>query len=933
MADTREKIIDIRINYEKSIEKIGELRSALDDLKKNENDLKKSLKEGAITREEYNKAMAASKIATDQVKQQMRDIENVMKNQIKTDKEREGSLKSLRAELSNLTREYDSLSAAERTSAEGTALKDKINEITNVLKSNEEATQRYYRNVGNYENAIGSAFEKLSKEIMELSAEYKRIVEEQGAASEAAERMKEKLEGLQNSLKETQNLNERVNDSFVDFIAGGNPYIQTITKISSGLKGGMKEGFSVATQAAKSLGKQLLTLATNPIVLVIGAIVLALKGLKEGFTSSEENSNRLKMAMAPLKVVIDGLINVFQGLASGILTVVEGGGKLLGWVAKAAEKLPFLGGMIKDLNDAMQERSDIQRNQIKLEKMQRDEIVKSAEREKAVSELKAKVAQKDKYTANERLAFLDKAIKIEQEQAAKQKEMAELNLKNLEREAALTDNDAEMHNKLAEAKAAVIKAETDYNNKVRELAAQRVEAINQEKTEQANAAKERADRAKEYAEKIKEQKSIELEAVRAAEDAMLALMVESSAKFDAQIKLSYSRQIEDLKKRLEEEKNLTKTAREAINQQILALEQQQAQELAKVQVDELKRRISDRQNAISLELETVKAGSEAEFKLQLEQLVRWREAQLTEANLTEEQKNLIWEAWAAKDDALRQQRANDLINKEVEKRRIAFETEMLQLGENETAKLELEMEYKRQELESLQQLEGESIEEFNLRKLKMEEEYNDAQKALADKEVQIAKDKASAIAGTFGAISSAMEQMGSKSRAMVILSKTLALAEVLINTGIGLSNVVKNAKTASSVWEMIAQIAAGIGSVMGVIVSAKKSISEAKFSTGGLVTGEGSGTSDSIQARLSNGESVMTAQATSMFSPILSMFNTMGGGVPIQSTQVAEQVVGEDMLARAVAKGVQSMPNPVVSVEEINRTNRRVQVLENISTT
>lgn len=924
MADTREKIIDIRINYEKSIEKIGELRSALDDLKKNENDLKKSLKEGTISRDEYNKAMAASKIATDQTKETMRDIEKVMKNQIKTEKEQEGSLKSLRAQLSNLTKEYDSMSAAERTSASGTALRDKINEITTTLKENEEATQRYYRNVGNYENAIGSAFEKLSKEIMETSEAYKKIVEEQGAASEAAERMKEKLEGLQNSLKETQNLNERVNDSFVDFIAGGNPYIQTITKISSGLKGGMKEGFSVTMQAAKSLGKQLLTLATNPIVLFIGAIVLALKGLKEGFTSSEDNMNRWKMAMAPLKVVIDGLINVFQGLASGILTVVEGGGKLLGWVAKVAEKLPFLGGMIKDLNDAVQERADIQRNQIKLEKMQRDEIVKSAEREKAVSELKAKVAQKDKYTANERLTFLDKAIKIEQEQAAKQKEMAELNLKNLEREAALTENDAEMNNKLAEAKAAVIKAETDYNNKVRELSAQRVEAINQEKTERANAAKERA-------EKLKEQEEKEREAVRAAEDAMLQLVKDSSDKMKQEINYNYNRQIEDLKRRLETEKNLTVKAREAINQQIIALQQQHAKDLGKVELDALLKRISDRENAINLELETVKAGSEAEFKLKLEQLVKWRETQLAQENLTEEQKNLIWEAWAAKDDALREQRANDLINKEVEKRRIAFETEMLQLGENETAKLELELEYKRQELESLQQLEGESIEEFNLRKLQMTEEYNDAQKALADKEVQIAKDKASAIAGTFGAISSAMEQMGSKSRAMVILSKSLALAEVLINTGIGISNVVKNAKTASSVWEMIAQIAAGVGSVMGVIVSAKKSISEAKFSTGGLVTGEGSGTSDSISARLSNGESVMTAKATSMFSPILSMFNTMGGGVPIQAAQSTEQMIGEDMMARAVAKGVQSMPNPVVSVEEINMTNKRVKVLETIS--
>lgn len=925
MADTREKIIDIRINYEKSIEKIGELRSALDDLKKNENDLKKSLKEGTISRDEYNKAMAASKIATDQTKETMRDIEKVMKNQIKTEKEQEGSLKSLRAQLSNLTKEYDSMSAAERTSASGTALRDKINEITTTLKENEEATQRYYRNVGNYENAIGSAFEKLSKEIMETSEAYKKIVEEQGAASEAAQQMKEKLDDLQNEMDATQEMNARMNEGVLGFIAGGNPFAVAGMKMAQQL-GSVRNAFSLATTGAKMLGKQLLALMANPIVAFLGLIAASISILVKGIKSSEDNMNRWKMAMAPLGVALDFVENAITGLASGILTVIETGGKLLGWISKAAEKLPFLGNAFKAANEKMQERADIQRNQIKLEKMQRDEIVKSAEREKAVSELKAKVAQKDKYTANERLTFLDKAIKIEQEQAAKQKEMAELNLKNLEREAALTENDAEMNNKLAEAKAAVIKAETDYNNKVRELSAQRVEAINQEKTERANAAKERA-------EKLKEQKSIELEAVRAAEDAMLALMVESSAKFEAQIKLSYSRQIEDLKKRLEEEKNLTKTAREAINQQILALEQQQAQELAKVQVDELKKRISDRQNAISLELETVKAGSEAEFKLQIEQLVRWREAQLAEANLTEEQKNLIWEAWAAKDDALREQRANDLINKEVEKRRIAFETEMLQLGENETAKLELELEYKRQELESLQQLEGESIEEFNLRKLQMTEEYNNAQKALADKEVQIAKDKASAIADTFGSISSAMEQMGSKSRAMVILSKTLALAEVLINTGIGISNVVKNAKTASSVWEMIAQIAAGIGTVMGAIVSAKKSISEAKFSTGGLVTGEGSGTSDSIQARLSNGESVMTAQATSMFSPILSMFNTMGGGVPIQSTQVAEQVVGEDMLARAVAKGVQSMPNPVVSVEEINRTNRRVQVLENISTT
>lgn len=101
------------------------------------------------------------------------------------------------------------------------------------------------------------------------------------------------------------------------------------------------------------------------------------------------------------------------------------------------------------------------------------------------------------------------------------------------------------------------------------------------------------------------------------------------------------------------------------------------------------------------------------------------------------------------------------------------------------------------------------------------------------------------------------------------------------------------------------------------------------FSTGGYVQGAGTGTSDSIPARLSNGESVMTAKATSMFSPILSAFNQLGGGVPIVVNNGGSNI-GMDMLAAAVARGYQMAPQPVVSVEEINRTQRRVQTIENI---
>lgn len=128
-------------------------------------------------------------------------------------------------------------------------------------------------------------------------------------------------------------------------------------------------------------------------------------------------------------------------------------------------------------------------------------------------------------------------------------------------------------------------------------------------------------------------------------------------------------------------------------------------------------------------------------------------------------------------------------------------------------------------------------------------------------------------------------------------------------------------------WAGVASAAAKLALIKAAFAAAKAAVKG--FSTGGYVQGSGTGTSDSIPARLSNGESVMTAKATSMFSPILSAFNQLGGGVPIVVKNGSSNI-GMDMLAAAVARGYQMAPQPVVSVEEINRTQRRVQTIENI---
>jgi hypothetical protein len=55
------------------------------------------------------------------------------------------------------------------------------------------------------------------------------------------------------------------------------------------------------------------------------------------------------------------------------------------------------------------------------------------------------------------------------------------------------------------------------------------------------------------------------------------------------------------------------------------------------------------------------------------------------------------------------------------------------------------------------------------------------------------------------------------------------------------------------------------------------------MANGGIVRGPGGPKSDSIPTNLSNGEAVMTSGAVTMFAPLLSMMNQMGGGTSFSS--------------------------------------------------
>ena len=440
---------------------------------------------------------------------------------------------------------------------------------------------------------------------------------------------------------------------------------------------------------------------------------------------------------------------------------------------------------------------------------------------------------------------------------------------------------------------------------------------------------------KEAADKAKAAREKELAEVRKAEDMMIKSITDSRARQAEEVNVSYDRQIADLRKRLATETDLTAKAKQAINEQITYLEQERNKELEKLSKEALDKEVADKQKAITLMLAAVKKGTEEEFSLKRKQMDLQMDAELSAEGVTAEQKALIRAKYAKQQADLTAEQVKAEADAAAKELATRYENEYLQAkqsGASELDLLRMKAAEKMAILSNMRQMDGESEEEYLNRKLKANDDYLAAEKALADKEVAIQQEKAAAIASLSGSLSDLMEMFGEESKEAAMAAKVLALAEISINTGKAIAAGIAQAQTTGPFPLNIAAIATTVAAVMAGITSAIKTVKSAKFAEGGLITGEGTGTSDDVTIQASNGESVMTARATSLFTPLLSTMNQIGGGVPIQATQSANSAAGEDMLARAFAKGLQSMPSPVVSVQEITDVSNRVRVIENLST-
>jgi hypothetical protein len=1037
VSEDKQQILDIKVKYEDAIYGIIRYKEKIDQLKQSIKDLQQQEKDKTITTNEMKVQTEAINATIKEYRYNVRTLQKEIQNNVRTENEQEGSLKQLRAQLSNATKAYDEMAKAEREGAKGQALAKHINDITDKLKQAEEETQRYYRNVGNYYNSMMQAADdlqgteffgmdivndtevsniiKLAQNMDGLTGKLKAfgktaiglvmnpyfaalagvvgvgmtfkwfydynkgLMEATRLTKEFTGYTGEALETMRNSIAATADTMGKdfndvlatadnlmanyhlsgeeamkvINDGFAsgadlsgDMLNKIQQYAPTfhdagisadqLVAILQQTRSGIfsDKGLDIITMASKKIRE--MNTATSASLDAIGISSKQVQqdlanGTKNTFDIIQQVASKMKDFGADSQQVGDVLKNVFgkQGAAAGIqlieqldtmTTDIEEVKKQTGeWGETQLENIK----LHKELNSYLSSMFDMSQHgfeeMIEKGKMFGTKVLVQIMKGlfntinyfidwyneslllrgvintlgtsfrlmwnaiKLVCNLGIDAFKRMGFAAKGMLDILEGIVTFDLSKAQKGfKEIFDISGTIKEAWHDIKNAGIEIGNSFADG------FENTVNGRLNHLklanldgGATSSEPVNGNKGTTAakgSTTKTKAQRAKEEAEA-----KAEAERRKKQEKELQAQI--------ALIQYQYNEQVMDAKKRY--------------LAGVYDNERDYSNDLEHLEKDMVAR-------SIDAYVAAGEIGAEKAQEMQAKLLDIMIKAK---ADLKNQAKEIV-----------------DELNKEFENAEKARKDANILGGGTSDEENDNEAKLERYRA-------------FLEQKLAMTQENTEAQKQLQqqlhDTEVQLADDSNK----------KQQQKIGERQQMMANMISTLGdgLSSFFNEQDKSFHNFLKSMLTSlldaieMAITAYYAQMLAhelaekswfGVASAAGMMALTKAAFAGAKaavkgFSTGGYVQGSGTGTSDSIPARLSNGESVMTAKATSMFSPILSAFNQLGGGVPIVVNNGGSNI-GMDMLAAAVARGYQMAPQPVVSVEEINRTQRRVQTIENI---
>ena len=1033
VSEDKQQILDIKVKYEDAIYGIIRYKEKIDQLKASIKDLQQQEKDKTITTNEMKVQTEAINATIKEYQYNVRTLRKEIQNNVRTENEQEGSLKQLRAQLSNATKAYDEMSRAERDSSKGQEMQEHIQDLIEELKEAEEATGRFQRSVGSYYDSMMKAADDLQNteffgfdvvddtgigKVMEMGKSVEDLRVKFGALKNTALSLLTNpyflamagVAGVGMAFKWFYDYNKGIEEATrktMQFTGLFGDEMKSVRNQALAISETFSVDFGETLQSANVMSKQFGISVSESLKLLQDGFVAGANASDEFLENVKEYPTYLKEAGLNAEQFVAISTNATkQGIFSdkGLDTIKEGNLRLREMTTATAAALDGIGisseKVQKELQNGSKTTFDIMQevgNKLK------EYPASSAKVGKAIADIFGGPGEDAglKYieTLGDIEMNMDKVKEQSSDVAKAQEKQVEANKRLKDTASALFDvtgGGFEMmkaqaatfvSNHLTKLLRAIINL---YNQSVAfrgliQLIGFAFKSVGQVALVAFNiiidAIKLVARPARGLLQMFEGFFSFDVKKMRdgfnsifsglgnTVKEAWGDLKKFGSGMADAivggmkntfnhaNIKIPVSADAPSMATATTDNTKLKDGTNIASTTPKTKKEKAAADKAAKAEAERRKKQEKELQEAIALiqykyneqVMDAKKrylAGmydNERDYSNDLEQLEKNMVARSIDAYVAagqigaekaqEMQAKLLDIMIKAKADLKNQAKEIvDELNKEFENAEKARKDANILGGgtsdeENDNAaKLER---YKA----------------FLEQKLAMTQENTEAQKQLQqqlhDTEVQLADDSNK----------KQQQKIGERQQMMANMISTLGdgLSSFFNEQDKSFHNFLKSMLTSlldaieMAITAYYAQMLAhelaekswfGVASAAGMMALTKAAFAGAKaavkgFSTGGYVQGSGTGTSDSIPARLSNGESVMTAKATSMFSPILSAFNQLGGGVPIVVNNGGSNI-GMDMLAAAVARGYQMAPQPVVSVEEINRTQRRVQTIENI---
>jgi hypothetical protein len=502
--------------------------------------------------------------------QQLREATREVTRQVAASQLAEDSIAAMGMQLTDLRLEYDRLTAAQRNDVEvGGVLLEQIQSLDAEYKALKESTGRFQDSVGNYERAL-SGLDSLEQSL---------------------DKVAQTSQGLQSALAQNSALMGifgNVSESTAAIQSQLAAVLAIVNLAQVAYNAFTEEGIIVTTASAAIDAVKTVQLRAKA-----AAEALATKGTIAATVA--QAAFNLVAAANPYVLLALALVTVVGALALFVASTADAAGAQRKLNEEQAIWLEYLDTEKARLEEVSKDRVSALERQLRLLNAQG---AATAEVRKVEDEIaKARVVNNSRllgFYAEEVGALEINRLKLEDYYAI---------LRNVQQAQARGDNrisiDVDLNGQARKLKVEdaidIVQGRIDNLNKAVEIAvslkaeqadlraeietqkAERIKADREEAKRRAEEAKQKAEEAENNAREIA---AAELEALRAAEDVRLKLIGSSYEQQRQTIRVSYAREIEDLKIRLDEEKNLSSTARKAINDQIKDLAKLRNLELA-----------------------------------------------------------------------------------------------------------------------------------------------------------------------------------------------------------------------------------------------------------------------------------------------------------------------------------------------------------------